>query len=228
MARAMHQKEVTQDSVETAFLNYLTSLDGVARLQVCGMFHDLDPANAIDRLYVFGRTFSAPSTYYLRQYVNSSYWTEWEKVDLDIPGSDVIPVIYNRRFYIFWPLIKTISASPATMSAPMPGESAYAPTPTPKWVQIQIGWSQYWQGKWASKKVSDSPGLLIPVDPTLVGSGLVPATNEAYFTAPFNCIRADCIRSDGSVDPSFFAFKAIPPPPGDTSDQMQINCYVKS
>jgi hypothetical protein len=228
MARAMHQKEVTQDSVETAFLNYLTFLDGVARLQVCGMFHDLDPVNAIDRLYVFGKTFSAPSTYYLRQYVNSSYWTAWEKVDLDIPGSDVIPVIYNRRLYIFWPLIKTISASPATMTAPMPGDSAYAPTPTPKWAQIQIGWSQYWQGKWASKRVSDAPGLLIPVDPTLVGSGLVPAPNEAYFTPPFNCIRADCIRSDGSVDPSFFAFKAVPPPPGDTLDQMQINCYVKS
>lgn len=228
MARAIHQKEVTQDSVEAAFLDYLTSLDGVARLQVCGMFHDLDPTNAIDTLYVFGKTYSTPCTYYLRQYVNSSYWTEWEEIDLDIPGCDLIPVMYNRRLYIFWPLIKTLSASPATMTAPMPGDSAYAPTPTPKWVQIQIGWSQYWQSTWAAKKISDAPGLLIPVDPTLVGSGMVPAVNEAYFASPYNCIRPDCIRSDGSVDPSYFAFKAVPPAAGDTLDQMQINCYVKS
>ena len=228
LTHALHKNEVTAEAVETAFLDYLTSLDGVAHLQVCGMFHDLDPANAIDTLYVFGRTEGAPLTYYLRQFVNSSYWTEWEKVDLDIPGSDVIPVIYNRRLYVFWPVMKTISASPGTMNAPSVGQSNFNPTPTPKWVQIQIGWSQYWQGKWATKKISDPPGLLIPVDPTIVGSGLVPTRNESYFTAPFNCIRADCIRPDGSVDAAYFAFKAVPPQPGSTLDQMQIHCYVKA
>ncbi len=226
LATALHRKAVTQDSVETAFLDYLTSFDGVARLQVCGMFHDLDPSNAIDTLYVFGRSQSTPAAYFLRQFVNSSYWTEWEPVGLDIPGCDVIPVIYNRRLYIFWPLLKAISAQPATMNAPTPGEAAYAPTPTPKWVQIQIGWSQYWQGKWAAKKISDPPGLLVPVYPTIAGDGLVPAANEAHFPSPINCIRAACIRPDGSVDPSFFAFKAVPPAPGDSLDEMQLQCYI--
>jgi len=228
LAQALHQSEVTEDSVETAFLNYLTSLDGVSRLQVCGMFHDLDPANAIDTLYVFARTFSAPSTYYLRQYVNSSYWTEWESVGLDIPGTDVIPVVYNRRLYVFWPVLKVLSAQPATMNAPNPGESAYTPTPTPKWVQIQIAWSQYWQGKWAAKNVSDPPGLLIPVDPTIAVSNLIPAANEAYFKPPANCIFSDAIRPDGSVDASHFAFKLVPPPPGDSRELMQIECYAIS
>ncbi|MGD0666264.1 MAG: neuraminidase-like domain-containing protein [Bryobacteraceae bacterium] len=226
LAQAMHQKEVTADSVETAFLNYLTSLDGVARLQVSGMYHDLDPTNAIDTLYVFARTMGSPTTFYLRQFVNSSYWTEWEKIDLDIPAIDVIPVIYNRRLYVFWPVIKTLSAKSNSMSAPSPGESGYTPTPTPTWVQIQVAWSQYWQGTWAAKKTSDPPGLLIPVEPTIVGSGLVPSQNEAYFPSPFNCIYSQALRPDGTVDPTFFQFKAVPPASGDTSDQMQIACYV--
>ena len=226
LAGAMKKKAVTEPVVEDAFLAYLTSLDGVSRLQICGMYHDLDPSNAIDTLYVFGRTVGSPSTYYLRQFVNSSYWTEWEKVDLDIPGVDVIPVIYNRRLYVFWPVMKTMSAQSDTMSAPSPGQSNYTPTPTPSWVQIQIGWSQYWQGKWAAKRISDPPGLLIPVSPTIAGSGLVPPGNEAYFSPGFNCIYPGAVRPDGSVDSSYFQFKAMPPAASDTSDQMQFSCYV--
>lgn len=223
MAQSLHKGEVTQESVENAFLAYLTSLDGVARLQICGMFHDLDPDNSIDTLYVFGRT--QANVYYWRRFVNSSYWTEWEKVDLDIPGVDVIPVIYNRRLYVFWPVMKTISVSPNTMNAPNPGQSDYSPTSGPRWIQVQMAWSQYWQNRWAPKTLSDPPGLLIPVSPTAPGSGLVPGDNEAYSGEAAGTYAA-AIRPDGSVDPTFFVFKAVPPGPGDSLDQMQIHCYV--
>lgn len=225
MVGALRKDDANQDAVETAYLNYLTSLDGVARLVVSGMYHDLDPANAIDTVYVFARTQSAPNTYYLRQFVNSSYWTEWEKVDLDIPGCDVIPVIYNRRLYVFWPVMKTIGATPSTMSAPNPGDHAYSPTPTPRWIQIQMAWSQYWQGKWVAKKISDPPGLLIPVWPTLSNSGLVPSANEANFGSSAGT-WPQAVRPDGSVDASYFSFKAVPPAAGSSSDEMHIHCYV--
>lgn len=225
LAASMRKKAVTSQVVEDAFLAYLTSLDGVARLRICGMYHDLDPSNAIDTLYVFGRTQSTPATYYLRTFVNSSYWTEWEKVDLDIPNVDVIPVIYNRRLYVFWPVTRTLSAQVRSMNAPSPGQSNYSPTATPTWVQIQMGWSQYWDGKWSAKKISDPPGLLVPIYPTVRGSGLVPGGNEAYFPAPQNTSYLG-VRPDGTVDTSVFEFKAVPPAAGDTSNQVHISCYV--
>ncbi len=228
LASALHRSEVTQDAVEAAFLDYLTSLDGVARLQVCGIYHEVDQSNSIDILHVFAKTQGTPLLYYYRQFVNSSYWTQWEKVDLDIPGCDVVPVVFNRRVYLIWPISKAISASPSQMSAPNPGESNFSPTPTPSWVQIQIAWSQYTQNKWTAKKTSDAPGLLVPVYPNYLGRNLVPAANEAHFDSPYNCMRAEVILSDGSVDPSWFSFKAIPPSASDNLDQLQVECYVRA
>ena len=42
------------------------------------------------------------STIYRRR-VDSAHWTAWEKVDLDIEGDHLIPVVWNRRLYLFWP-----------------------------------------------------------------------------------------------------------------------------
>ena len=60
-------------------------------------------------LHVFGHTFATPRTFYYRQLVtvnpNYRYWTAWEKVPLDIEADEVLPVIWNRRLYLFWPVI---------------------------------------------------------------------------------------------------------------------------
>src|SRR5262249_46868573 len=55
------QNDMTTDTAETAFLNYLEKLDQVARLEVMGMYwqEDIDPdtGEAVNILHVFGRTF---------------------------------------------------------------------------------------------------------------------------------------------------------------------------
>ena len=101
----LHQNDVSTDSVETAFRHYLTKLDGVAKLKVSGMYHEIETDQGIDRLHVLSRTEGSPSTYYYRKYENN-VWTAWEKIDLDIPSGDVIPVVYNRKLYVFWPVYK--------------------------------------------------------------------------------------------------------------------------
>jgi hypothetical protein len=57
-----------------------------------------------DVLHIFGRTHNTPPTYYYRQLVKGTLWTPWKKVNLDIQSDHLIPVVHNRRLYLFWPL----------------------------------------------------------------------------------------------------------------------------
>ena len=94
------QTDVTTDSVETALHGYLEKLDDVARLEMAGLYHQVET----DTIHVFGRTRGIPHRYYYRQWVNHSYWTAWEQVKLDIEGDHLIPVEWNGRLCLFWPV----------------------------------------------------------------------------------------------------------------------------
>ena len=60
------QKDATPDNIEDAFLHYLESLDAVARLDVRGMYHELEKdstgAVATDTSHVFARDAEPAST----------------------------------------------------------------------------------------------------------------------------------------------------------------------
>lgn len=126
------QNDVTLDTAEKAFLNYLEKLDAVSRLEISGMYRQQEENT--DIVHVIGRTRNTPHIYYYRQWVDSAAWTPWERIDLDIEGDHLMPVIYNRRLYLFWALIKEKDEF--------------------LW-QVQMAWSEYKNGKWSAKKVSD-------------------------------------------------------------------------
>jgi peptidoglycan hydrolase-like protein with peptidoglycan-binding domain len=103
------QGEVTNDSVEKALINYLEKLHDVARLDICGTCEDPES----QEMHVFGRTFNSPHQYFHRKLdLRTQIWTAWEKLQLDIQGNEdgdsagvhLIPVIWNRRLYLFWPI----------------------------------------------------------------------------------------------------------------------------
>jgi Tc toxin complex TcA C-terminal TcB-binding domain/Neuraminidase-like domain/Salmonella virulence plasmid 28.1kDa A protein/Putative peptidoglycan binding domain len=99
------QNDVTNDTAEDAFLHYLEKLDQVARLEIVGMYHQQEPAVQVDILHVFGRTSAIPHIYYYRKLiVDKADWTAWKKIDLDIQGDHLIPVVWNRRLHLFWPI----------------------------------------------------------------------------------------------------------------------------
>ena len=101
------QSDMTPEVAETALLHYLTKLDQVDRLEICGLYWQLETdetGQTIDVLHVFGRTFAIPHIYYYRRLKNRSVWTAWERVDLDIAGDHLLPVVFNRRLYLFWPI----------------------------------------------------------------------------------------------------------------------------
>ncbi len=86
------QAEITDESAELAFLNYLKKLDDVARLEIVGMFlEENEKGNQDDDiLHVFGRTNGNTRQYYYRRF-EYGYWTPWEKITMNIEGEYIFP-----------------------------------------------------------------------------------------------------------------------------------------
>lgn len=155
------QGEVTTEAAEIALGTYLEKLAAVSQLRICGMFEQTDfgAGESFESiLHVFGCTFSAPQTFYYRQFVtvNQSYryWTPWENVPLDIAGDEVLPVVWNRRLHLFWPVV----AEKATTDNK--GKELWA----------RIAWSEYRSGKWSGKRLtgaSQATKINFPLAPKL-------------------------------------------------------------
>lgn len=148
------QNEVNETTVEAAFLNYLEKLDDVALLEIAGFYHEDDGDQTI--VHVFGRTKGAePHVYYYRQF-DYRRWTPWEKVDLDITGDYLIPVVVNKRLFLFWPVFTEVPDKEGnkTVAIPEAGDKN-APVPeAQKKLKIQLAVSEFRNGKWTPKKVS--------------------------------------------------------------------------
>jgi hypothetical protein len=139
------QGEVTADAVESAYSNYLDQLDQVARLEICGFYHER-PFLGIgiatpDIMHVFGRTQGIPHVYYYRRR-EERHWTAWERVDADIEGDHLIPVVYEGRLHLFWAI--------TTQKTKGTGE------PPPSYWEVQLAWSTYHNNSWSAKKVSET------------------------------------------------------------------------
>ncbi|HQY22629.1 MAG TPA: neuraminidase-like domain-containing protein, partial [Gammaproteobacteria bacterium] len=103
------QGELTDEIAEQKFMHYLEKLDEVSRLDICGIYEDHDAKE----MHVFGRTFNTPPKYFYRKLdKKTQVWTAWEHVPLDIQGNEdgdsagvhLMPVVWNRRLYLFWPI----------------------------------------------------------------------------------------------------------------------------
>ena len=104
------QDELNEETVERVFVNYLHKLDEVARLEICAVHYEEENHT----LHIFGRTTGSPSFYYYRRWEYRRNWTAWEKVELDIHNAEgveepqtgvlLLPVVHNRRLFLFWPI----------------------------------------------------------------------------------------------------------------------------
>lgn len=148
------QDDVTTDSAETAFLHYLEKLNEVARLEIVGLYHEREPQTGtsagVDVLHVFGRTFATPHIYYYRRRTANGSWTAWEKVEADVQGNHIIPLIWNRRLYLFW---ATFSKKQQEVPLTMPEPGGAMATGKKIW-EIQLSWAEFKNGKWSAKKQS--------------------------------------------------------------------------
>src|SRR5262249_24065497 len=149
---AVIQDQVTADNAEASFLAYLQDLEQVARLDIRGLYWDTDPDTgaAIDTLHVVGRTFHVPRQYYYRCLLNATstapQWTPWQNIPVDIQGDHLVPVVWNSRLRLIWPVFteQTLPQTSATVS--YSNGSATNTTVPQKYWQITLAWSEYVQG----------------------------------------------------------------------------------
>ena len=157
----LQQNEATQENAEDAFLNYLHKLDEVAHLEVCGIYRQQEDRNEdnagyeFDVWHVIARTKSSPRVYYYRTYdVNYNQWSPWEKIEVELDGEQIVPVVYNHRLYIFWLQFVEKEMKPAKLPAAQATDGPSDNQETLKYYEIQLLWTQRKGGSWMPKRIS--------------------------------------------------------------------------
>jgi Tc toxin complex TcA C-terminal TcB-binding domain/Neuraminidase-like domain/Salmonella virulence plasmid 28.1kDa A protein/Putative peptidoglycan binding domain len=141
------EEEVTAESVERACLAYLRGLDEVSRLEIMAHFEEGRDGGTI--LHIFGRTRGRPHTYYYRRWIDGSYFTPWEKVDINIEGRHLVPIVFNRRLWLLWAVFTRKHEEPP--ASDLSDEKTEAAR---QFWEIGMSWSEYHEGRWASPKTS--------------------------------------------------------------------------
>jgi hypothetical protein len=170
----LQQDDTTELSVERAYLNYLKKLDQVSQLTVAGSYYDEEQ----NVYHVFAHTAGIPNQYFYRRWENNAYWTAWEKVDLDIEGRHVLPVLHNRRIYLFWTKFTERAEEPTNSDLTVDTSEDEVTASRPRrFYEIQLFWSQYRNGQWSPKQLS--------ADKIITWSSVssLPDVEEFYFWA---------------------------------------------
>lgn len=154
------QDEVNMTTAENAYLNYLSKLDDVAFMEISGVYREVDR----NILHVFARTKNSPHVYYYRKQEDGFRWTAWDRIDLDIEGNHLIPVIFNRRPMIFWPVFlerpKDIPENDLNVTTSNGAITKDVPNKKPvSFAEVKMAFSEWKNNKWQAKKLS-KVGLL--------------------------------------------------------------------
>ncbi len=155
------QGDITEENAQAAFLHYLHKVHEVARLDIVGVYHEFeDPDPAAPQLlntsllHVVGRTRAHPALYYYRSFdLNTNEWSPWEKVEVDIQSEQVIPVVYNRRLYLFWLNFIEKPQKARKMPPAQPSSDTNVPE-NPNQLEITLGWTARRDGGWTAKRIS--------------------------------------------------------------------------
>lgn len=167
LERTILQQEIDKDNVESAFIDYLKRLDEIARLDVRAVWFERRASQAPARrppgrmappaspwqdgiYHIFARTFAAPYLWFYRRLERGRVWTPWEKVDADIEGDHLVPVVFQNRMHLFWTLFRENSKP-----APEPQKDA-APFTLGKDWEIGLAYAVYDRGRWTRKRLSSS------------------------------------------------------------------------
>ncbi|NUQ23477.1 MAG: hypothetical protein HUU34_05965 [Saprospiraceae bacterium] len=151
----LSQNELTDFTAEEAFIKYLEKLDNIAFLEVVATWYQSD----IKTMHVFARTKGGdPAIYYYRRFEQESYWTPWEKVELDITGDHLLAFVRNNRLHLAWPVFSEEADPEQKSKVPSDSdqenpEGVDIAKPKRK-LKIQLAISEMANKKWQPKKIS--------------------------------------------------------------------------
>jgi len=143
----LRQNEVTEETAQDALQGYLEKLDAVANLEIIGIY----PDELTGIIHLFGRTRAIAHQYFYR-YQKKSVWSPWEKVEVDIEGDHILPVIWNNRLMLLWLTSSEKQRKNDTgFKVPAPGQRI---DPAPEYLEVKLAWSEFKNGKWITKRIS--------------------------------------------------------------------------
>jgi hypothetical protein len=194
MMSSLLQGDITDDAAASAYLDYLTSLEQVAKLEPCGLYYKPGDADTDETSYVVARTAGAHRKYYFRELTGGS-WTPWTEVKIDCEDMPITPIVWNNRLFIFW--LKIIKQT-------QPPQSQLTSKGDPSLADLKVSalntslgnaakvsnvvtvgavlcWSEYYNGKWQPTKTSDVNA------PTSLGP--FPASGPGSFEANRTLVR---------------------------------------
>jgi hypothetical protein len=168
---ALLQSDITDDAAANAYLDYLTKLEEVAKLEPCGLYYVGATGDSNEISHVVARTAGAHRKYYFRKLENAS-WTPWTEVKIDCEDMPLTPIVWNGRLFLFWlKVIKQLPQDGSRVGSFLPGsgkiadldagtvktgvQAAAAPTNQPVEVRAVLCWSEFYNGKWQPTKTSD-------------------------------------------------------------------------
>ena len=137
---ALGQEEPSAEASCNALHAYLDDLVELSQLTVLGIYEDSYSKPGTSDLYMLGRTANPPHRYYWRVCQNIGgtglRWRPWERVDLDIAGSHVMPFVLGGDLHLAWVVFRKNQSQP-------PGE----------W-EVQLAWARRTSRGWSEKKLS--------------------------------------------------------------------------
>jgi hypothetical protein len=121
------QTAIRDQDVLDAYTKYMKGFEELASLTIAGAYQDVkskiqpngesDEKSTTDVLHLFGVSSTDPPVFYYRTCENLSakvgdsnrtaVWTPWLKIDVQITGRHVSPVVFRGRLHVFWIDIKT-------------------------------------------------------------------------------------------------------------------------
>lgn len=229
------QNDINDTSVEQAFRNYLSSLNEVANLEVCGLHRENYDDGQLKYLHVFARTHAAPYKFFYRRWNEYRKWSAWGKVPVDIrtveagvySGVQLLPVVWKNRLFLFWPEFNKVESGPGTGndSAKSASEKPLSTYKSKTYYEIRLGYSEYVDEKWSPKKLtkelmtqypdegfSTEKDLLFHVSVIESTQQLKIAVKDAYWNLGKGEFLLDDIQSPVTVYNSSKARWTNPPP----------------
>ncbi|KAF1983002.1 hypothetical protein K402DRAFT_361709 [Aulographum hederae CBS 113979] len=174
---------LSKDSILDAFKQYLSRVHQISNLIVCGLYVEHSPRTSSqyisnNRIHVFARTRSVPSTFYYRFFnVNDKTWSAWEDMKLDIPvyddlrdplavdlsesiGAYLIPIVHEGRLLVFYPQFsQKTTVEEKTLPASSVVDSPLKRLEPTELLEIKMCWSGYsitsGIGNWSPKTISE-------------------------------------------------------------------------
>ena len=171
------QSDITDDTAAAAYLDYLSNLEQVAKLEPCGIYYD-GPGDGTGNytVHVVARSSGAHRRHYYCQFANGA-WGAWEEIPIKIEGVPLIPYVWNGRLMLFWLQIQhspAVTASTLTSYLPPQSDtstnlgqvshevgSTATTSQTLSNVGVVLCYSEYYNGKWQPAKTSDHGNPLI-------------------------------------------------------------------